>query len=81
MSSAEKGVTRAFGSRSGGPIMRALRGFVGCCAAALAAHTALIPTVPGARTSFFAPEIDCLLLAVLATAREPAAIWLLRPGP
>jgi DNA-binding beta-propeller fold protein YncE len=40
-----------------------------------------VPTVPGARTSFFAPEIDRFMLAVRATAREPAAIWLFRPVP
>jgi DNA-binding beta-propeller fold protein YncE len=44
-------------------------------------RTARIPTVPGARTSFFAPEIDCFMLAVRAAAREPAAIWLFRPVP
>ncbi|HEY4405675.1 MAG TPA: hypothetical protein VGN55_13600 [Xanthobacteraceae bacterium] len=42
---------------------------------------ARIPTVPGARTAFFAPEIDRFMLAVRATAREPAAIWLFRPAP
>jgi hypothetical protein len=40
-----------------------------------------IPTVTGARTSFFAPEINRFMLAVRATAREPAAIWLFRPVP
>jgi hypothetical protein len=42
---------------------------------------ARIPTVPGARTAFFAPEIDRIMLAVRAAAREPAAIWLFRPVP
>jgi hypothetical protein len=42
---------------------------------------ARIPTVPGARTAFFAPEIDRVMLAVRAAAREPAAIWLFRPVP
>jgi DNA-binding beta-propeller fold protein YncE len=42
---------------------------------------ARIPTVAGARTSFFAPETDRLMLAVRAAAREPAAIWLFRPLP
>ena len=42
---------------------------------------ARIPTVPGARTSFFAPEIDRFMLAVRATARESASIWLFRPVP
>ncbi len=44
-------------------------------------RTARIPTVPGARTSLFVPEIDRFMLAVRAAAREPAAIWLLRPVP
>ncbi|HWF93357.1 MAG TPA: YncE family protein [Xanthobacteraceae bacterium] len=44
-------------------------------------RTARIPTVPGARTSFFAPELDRFMVAVRATAREPAAIWLFRPVP
>lgn len=42
---------------------------------------ARIPTVAGARTSFFAPELDRFMLAVRAAAREPAAIWLYRPAP
>jgi hypothetical protein len=32
-------------------------------------------------TSFFAPEIDRFMLAGRGSAREPAAIWLLRPVP
>jgi hypothetical protein len=44
-------------------------------------RVARIPTVPGARTAFFSPEIDRFMLAVRATAREPAAIWLFRPVP
>jgi hypothetical protein len=40
-----------------------------------------IPTVSGARTSFFAPELDRYMLAVRAAGREPAAIWLYRPTP
>jgi hypothetical protein len=40
-----------------------------------------IPTVPGARTSLFVPELDRLLLAVRASAGEPAAIWIYRPTP
>ena len=42
-------------------------------------HLARIPTVAGARTSLFVPELDLFLLAVRATAREPAAIWVFRP--
>jgi DNA-binding beta-propeller fold protein YncE len=44
-------------------------------------RTARIPTIAGARTSFFAPEIDRFMLPVRASAREPAAIWLFRPVP
>ena len=40
-----------------------------------------IPTASGARTSFFYPEMDRLFVAVRATAREPAAIWVYRPTP
>ena len=40
-----------------------------------------IPTAPGARTSFFAPELDRLLVAARATSAEPAAIWIFRPLP
>src|SRR5215210_5219215 len=36
---------------------------------------AQIPTVPGARTSFYASEIDRLFLAVRGQAGQPAAIW------
>ena len=42
---------------------------------------ARIPTVPGARTSLFAPATDRLYVAVRATRSEPAAIWVFRPGP
>ena len=40
-----------------------------------------IPTAPGARTSFFAPELDRLFVAKRATSAEPAAIWVFRPVP
>jgi DNA-binding beta-propeller fold protein YncE len=42
---------------------------------------ARIPTVSGARTSLFVPELDRLMVAVRATSSEPAAIWVLRPVP
>ncbi len=42
---------------------------------------ALIPTVSGARTSLFVPELDRLLVAVRASSVEPAAIWVYRPIP
>jgi YVTN family beta-propeller protein len=42
---------------------------------------ARVPTSPGARTSFYAPELDRLLVAVRATSVEPAAIWIFRPIP
>jgi len=40
-----------------------------------------IPTISGARTSFFVPELDRLFLAVRASWNEPAAIWVFRPQP
>jgi hypothetical protein len=44
-------------------------------------RVARIPTASGARTSFFAPELDRLMLAVRATGGEPPAIWFYRPTP
>ncbi len=40
-----------------------------------------IPTVSGARTSLFVPELDRLFVAVRARSRQPAAIWVFRPMP
>ncbi|MBV8737223.1 MAG: hypothetical protein JO007_08195 [Alphaproteobacteria bacterium] len=42
---------------------------------------ARIPTVAGARTSLFVPELDRLFVAVRASSGEPAAIWVFRPAP
>jgi DNA-binding beta-propeller fold protein YncE len=42
---------------------------------------ARIPTVRGARTSLFVPELDRLMVAVRASSLEPAAIWIFRPVP
>ena len=39
-----------------------------------------IPTVSGARTSLFVPELDRLFVAVRSSGHEPAAIWVFRPG-
>jgi YVTN family beta-propeller protein len=44
-------------------------------------RVARIPTISGARTSLFVPELDRLLVAARATSREPAAIWIFRPLP
>jgi DNA-binding beta-propeller fold protein YncE len=44
-------------------------------------RVAHIPTVQGARTSFFTAELDRLFLAVRASAYEPAGIWVFRPTP
>ena len=41
---------------------------------------ARVPTVPGARTSLFVPELDRLFGAVRAGSNEPAAIWVFRPS-
>jgi hypothetical protein len=40
-----------------------------------------VPTVSGARTSLFVPELDRLFVAVRARGSEPAAIWVFRPAP
>jgi hypothetical protein len=42
---------------------------------------ARIPTVSGARTSLFVPELDRLLVAVRTSPAEPATIWVFRPIP
>jgi len=44
-------------------------------------RVARIPTVSSARTSLFVPEMDRLLIAVRASSREPAAVWMFRPMP
>ena len=44
-------------------------------------RTARIPTMSGARTSLFVPELDRLLVAVRAGTAEPAAIWVFQPIP
>jgi DNA-binding beta-propeller fold protein YncE len=41
---------------------------------------ARVPTVAGARTSLFVPELDRLFVAVRAGSNEPAAIWVFRPA-
>src|SRR5258705_7369383 len=42
---------------------------------------ARIPTVSGARTSLFVPEMDRLFVAGRASSGDPAAIWMFRPMP
>ena len=42
---------------------------------------ARIPTVSGARTSLFSPELDRLFLATRAQRGEPASIRIYRPTP
>ena len=44
------------------------------------ARLARVPTVSGARTSLFVPELDRLFVAVRARSSEPAAIWVFRPA-
>ena len=41
---------------------------------------ARVPTVAGARTSLFVPELDRLFVAVRAGSNEPASIWVFRPA-
>ncbi len=45
------------------------------------ARVAQVPTVPGARTALFVPELDRLFVAIRASGGEPAAIWVFRPSP
>jgi len=40
---------------------------------------ARVPTIAGARTSLFVPELDQLFVAARANPGEPAAIWVFRP--
>jgi YVTN family beta-propeller protein len=40
-----------------------------------------MPTISGARTSLFVPELDRLLVAVRARPEAPAAVWVFRPVP
>jgi YVTN family beta-propeller protein len=40
-----------------------------------------VPTVSGARTSLFVPELDRLFVAVRTRSSEPAAIWVFRAAP
>ena len=40
-----------------------------------------VPTVSGARTALFVPELDRLFVAVRAGWNEPAAIWVFHPTP
>ena len=44
-------------------------------------RVARIPTVAGARTGLFIPALDLLAVAVRASGREPAGLWLYRPVP
>jgi hypothetical protein len=39
-----------------------------------------VPTVSGARTSLFVPDLDRLFVAVRASGQEPAAVWIYRPA-
>jgi DNA-binding beta-propeller fold protein YncE len=43
-------------------------------------RVARVPTVSGARTSLFVPELDRLFVAARAGSNEPAAIWVFRPA-
>jgi DNA-binding beta-propeller fold protein YncE len=44
-------------------------------------RVARVPTVSGARTSLFVPELDRLYVGVRASFTEPAAVWVFRPAP
>jgi len=40
-----------------------------------------IPTIEGARTGLFVPELDRLYVAARARGREPATLWVFQPHP
>ncbi len=40
-----------------------------------------IPTIEGARTGLFVPELDRLYVAARARGSEPAMLWVFQPGP
>ncbi|TMJ70505.1 MAG: hypothetical protein E6G83_01090 [Alphaproteobacteria bacterium] len=40
-----------------------------------------VPTVSGARTSLFVPELDRRFVAVRTGSNQPAAVWVFRPTP
>jgi hypothetical protein len=42
-------------------------------------RVAKVPTVSGARTGLFVPEVDRLFVAVRASSGELPAIWVFRP--
>ena len=44
-------------------------------------RVARVPTLAGARTALFVPELDRLFVAVPAGSGEPAAVWVFRPTP
>src|SRR5260370_3110335 len=44
-------------------------------------RTAHIPTISGAMTSLFVPEVDRVFLAARSNPGPPSAIWVLRPMP
>jgi DNA-binding beta-propeller fold protein YncE len=44
-------------------------------------RVAQVPTISGARTGLFVPELDRLFVAVRASSGEPPAIWVFRPTP
>jgi DNA-binding beta-propeller fold protein YncE len=45
------------------------------------AHAGRLTTSSGSRTGLLVPELDRLYIAIRATRDEPAAIWVVRPGP
>jgi YVTN family beta-propeller protein len=44
-------------------------------------RVAHIPTIEGARTGLFVPELDRLFVAARARRNEPAALWVFQPAP
>lgn len=42
---------------------------------------ARVPTIRGARTALFSPELDQLFLAVRAAGNSPAGVWVFKATP
>ncbi len=43
-------------------------------------RVAEIPTISGARTAFFVPELDLLFLAARSSEGDPASVWVMKPN-
>jgi sugar lactone lactonase YvrE len=44
-------------------------------------HSVSFPTIRGARTALYSPELDRLFLAARASGNSPASVWVLKVTP